>query len=39
MLANACCPRAAVAVSALASPAGRSDRVPAVVARRRGFRL
>ena len=40
MLASACCPRAAVAVSALASPAGRSDRVSAVkVARRRGFRF
>ena len=39
MLASACCPRAAVAVSALGSPAGRSvDRVPAVVGRRRGFR-
>ena len=39
MLANACCPRAAVAVSALGSPAGRSvDRVPADVGRRRGFR-
>ena len=40
MLASACCPHAAVAVSALGSPAGRSvDRVPAVVGRRRlGFR-
>lgn len=39
MLASACCPRAAVAVSALGSPAGRSvDRVPADVGRRRGFR-